>query len=125
MPEPQPVWAQQYNPQMEPAWARAFEPPAVTGNESVGAMHSLMDLYLETGEEKPQYRASPSPDIWIWKNFSTESIMTNGSGGQADRRYAYAKTHPGILECRGDGERAGESNGGGNATRRSSFASVV
>jgi hypothetical protein len=52
MPEPQPVWAQQYNAQMEPAWARAFEPPSVTGNESVGAMQALMDLYVETGEEK-------------------------------------------------------------------------
>lgn len=52
MPEPQPVWAQQYNAQMEPAWARAFEPPGVTGNESVGAMQALMDLHIETGEEK-------------------------------------------------------------------------
>jgi rhamnogalacturonyl hydrolase YesR len=52
MPEPQPVWAQQYNAQMEPAWARAFEPPSVTGNESVGAMQALMDLHIETGEEK-------------------------------------------------------------------------
>ncbi|MBI5395978.1 MAG: hypothetical protein HZA91_11840 [Verrucomicrobia bacterium] len=52
MPEPQPAWAQQYNMQMEPAWARAFEPPAVTGNESVGAMQILMDLYIETGDEK-------------------------------------------------------------------------
>jgi PelA/Pel-15E family pectate lyase len=52
MPEPQPVWAQQYNAQMEPVWARAFEPPSVTGNESVGAMEALMDLYIETGEEK-------------------------------------------------------------------------
>lgn len=52
MPEPQPVWAQQYNAQMEPVWARAFEPPGVTGDESVGAMEALMDLYVETGEEK-------------------------------------------------------------------------
>ncbi len=52
MPEPQPVWAQQYNARMEPAWARAFEPPSVTGNESVGAMEALMDLHIETGEEK-------------------------------------------------------------------------
>jgi hypothetical protein len=52
LPEPQPVWAQQYNPQMEPAWARAFEPPAMTGNESVGAILTLMELYVETGDEK-------------------------------------------------------------------------
>ncbi len=52
MPEPQPVWAQQYNAQMEPAWARAFEPPSVSGNESAGAMQALLDLHIETGEEK-------------------------------------------------------------------------
>ena len=52
MPEPQPVWSQQYNPQMEPAWARAFEPPSVTGGESAGAMEALLDLHIETGEEK-------------------------------------------------------------------------
>lgn len=52
MPEPQPAWAQQYNMQMEPAWARAFEPPAITGNESVGAMQVLMNLYIETGDVK-------------------------------------------------------------------------
>ena len=52
MPAPQPVWAQQYNAAMEPAWARRFEPASVTGGESVGVCHTLMDLYLETGDEK-------------------------------------------------------------------------
>jgi hypothetical protein len=51
LPEPQPAWAQQYNPDMEPAWARAFEPPALCSNESGGAMRTLVDLYLETGDE--------------------------------------------------------------------------
>jgi PelA/Pel-15E family pectate lyase len=74
MPEPQPAWAQQYNARMEPAWARAFEPPAITGNESVGAMQCLMDLYLETGDErfmKPLpaavawfKRSAIAPDKW-------------------------------------------------------------
>ena len=63
MPEPQPVWAQQYNAQMEPAWARAFEPPAVTGNESVGVLRSLMELYVETGDEK---FLKPIPDAIAW-----------------------------------------------------------
>jgi len=74
LPEPQPVWAQQYNPQLEPAWARAFEPPSVCSNESGGAMRLLIDLYLETGDEKyleplPRAiawfkRSEVSPGVW-------------------------------------------------------------
>ena len=74
LPEPQPAWAQQYNPQLEPAWARAFEPPSVCSNESGGAMRLLVDLYLETGDEKylaplPRAiawfkRSEISPGIW-------------------------------------------------------------
>lgn len=74
LPEPQPAWAQQYNPQLEPAWARAFEPPSVCSNESGGAMRLLVDLYLETGEEKyieplPRAiawfkRSEISPGVW-------------------------------------------------------------
>ena len=45
MPDPQPGWAQQYNGQMQPDWARKFEPPAITGGESQGAMDTLLDLY--------------------------------------------------------------------------------
>jgi hypothetical protein len=52
MPEPQPAWAQQYDAEMHPAWARKFEPPAVTGGESHGAMRILMRLYQETGNRK-------------------------------------------------------------------------
>ena len=52
MPEPQPAWAQQYNAQMLPAWARKFEPPAVTGGESQGAMRILMEVYRQTGDKK-------------------------------------------------------------------------
>lgn len=63
LPEPQPAWAQQYNPRMEPAWARAFEPPSVCSNESGGAMHLLVDLYLETGDEK---YLEPLPRAIAW-----------------------------------------------------------
>ncbi len=52
LPEPQPVWAQQYNPHMEPAWARKFEPPAAVSGESGGVVHTLVDLSLYTGEDK-------------------------------------------------------------------------
>ncbi len=63
MPEPQPAWAQQYNAQMEPAWARAFEPPSITAGESVGVLRMLMDLYIETGEQK---YLKPIPPALAW-----------------------------------------------------------
>jgi PelA/Pel-15E family pectate lyase len=71
MPEPQPGWSQQYDEKMQPAWARKFEPPAVTGGESQGAMRSLLKLYDATGEERflaplpsaiAYYRRSLLPD---------------------------------------------------------------
>jgi hypothetical protein len=52
LPEPQPVWAQQYNRDMEPVWARKFEPPAASGGESLGVMESLLQLWLVTGDER-------------------------------------------------------------------------
>lgn len=52
MPEPQPVWAQQYDRDMHPVWARKFEPPSVTGNESLGAMEVLHQLWVVTGDDK-------------------------------------------------------------------------
>ncbi len=52
MPEPQPAWAQQYDARMHPAWARRFEPPAVTGGESQGALRILLFLYQQTGDKK-------------------------------------------------------------------------
>mgnify|MGYP000306644794 CR=1 FL=1 len=52
MPDPQPAWAQQYDPQMRPTWARKFEPASITGGESQGIMKTLMSLYIETGERR-------------------------------------------------------------------------
>lgn len=52
LPEPQPAWAQQYDFDMQPAWARKFEPPAITGGESQGAMRALMQVYRRTGDHK-------------------------------------------------------------------------
>lgn len=51
-PEPQPGWAQQYNLAMEPAWARKFEPPCVSSLETLGALETLHDIWLVTGEAK-------------------------------------------------------------------------
>jgi len=63
MPEPQPVWAQQYNHDMEPAWARRFEPPSVTGGELRDVLQGLLDLYRVTGEER---FLEPGPRALAW-----------------------------------------------------------
>ena len=52
LPEPQPAWAQQYDFEMHPCWARKFEPPAITGSESQGAIRALMQIYTATGDRK-------------------------------------------------------------------------
>lgn len=63
LPEPQPAWAQQYNYDMQPAWARAFEPPSVCAAESGGVVHTLGQLYLETGDKK---FLQPVPAFFAW-----------------------------------------------------------
>jgi hypothetical protein len=52
LPEPQPVWAQQYNYDMHPCWARKFEPPAAAGHESEDAIRTLLLVYRATGDRK-------------------------------------------------------------------------
>jgi PelA/Pel-15E family pectate lyase len=68
LPEPQPVWAQQYNTRMEPAWARAFEPPCATAGESVGALRLLLELWIVTGDAK---WLKPLPPAIAWFERST------------------------------------------------------
>lgn len=63
MPEPQPIWAQQYNFKMEPAWARKFEPPSVTGGESRAALDVLKLVYQATGDAK---YLEPMPRAFAW-----------------------------------------------------------
>ncbi len=52
MPDPQPVWAQQYDREMHPIWVRRFEPAAITGGESQDALETLMKIYRATGDKK-------------------------------------------------------------------------
>ncbi|MDZ4288806.1 MAG: pectate lyase [Prosthecobacter sp.] len=72
MPEPQPGWAQQYNFDMEPVWARKFEPPCVTGGESLSTMKALHELWLVTGEER---YLKPLPAALAWYE---RSILPDG-----------------------------------------------
>ncbi len=72
MPAPQPAWAQQYNQHMQPCWARKFEPPAISGGESQGAMQALLDVYRRTGDRK--YLAPIEPAL----NYLRQSQIADG-----------------------------------------------
>jgi len=74
MPEPQPVWAQQYNHKMQPAWARKFEPAALSGRESQDVMKSLLMLYRETGKQK-YLDALPRAFRWFERSILPEGKM--------------------------------------------------
>ena len=76
LPPPQPGWAQQYNEYLQPAWARTFEPPAVCPSASVHNIHSLIDLYLHTGQGK---FLEPIPDAIRWLKTSR---LPNGKWGR-------------------------------------------
>jgi len=72
LPSPQPAWAQQYDFEMHPCWARKFEPPAVSGLESQGAIRCLMRLYVATGD--PRY-LKPIP---LAIKYLKQSLLPNG-----------------------------------------------
>ncbi len=63
LPEPQPIWAQQYDSEMRPAWARNFEPASVTGGESNGVMRALTEMAVFTGDIK---YLEPLPRALAW-----------------------------------------------------------
>ena len=47
------IWAQQYDPEsLEPAWARKFEPPGYTPAESAAVCETLVEVFVETGDER-------------------------------------------------------------------------
>lgn len=76
LPPPQPGWAQQYNEYLQPAWARSFEPPAVCPSVTVRNVHSLIDLYLHTGNRE-YLEAIPDALRWL-----EASQLPNGKWGR-------------------------------------------
>ncbi len=76
LPPPQPGWAQQYNEFLQPAWARSFEPPSVCTQVTVLNIHTLIDLYLYTGNA---WYLEAIPDALSWLN---QVKMENGLWGR-------------------------------------------
>ena len=76
LPPPQPGWAQQYNEFLQPAWARSFEPPSVCTQVTVLNIHTLIDLYLYTGNA---WYLEAIPDALSWLDHVK---MENGLWGR-------------------------------------------
>ncbi|TVS19463.1 MAG: hypothetical protein EA424_08365 [Planctomycetaceae bacterium] len=52
LPEPHPIWAQQYDPELQPAWARRMEPPAACAGESAGIVRLLPEIAIFTNDTR-------------------------------------------------------------------------
>jgi len=63
LPEPHRGWAQQYTLEGEPATARWFEPPACCSAVTSDVIQILIEVYLETGDER---YLKPIPDAMAW-----------------------------------------------------------
>ncbi len=79
------AWCAQYDSALQPAWARAFEPPSLSGAESVGIVRFLMSI------EHPSPEVTAAVDgavVWLGAS-AIEGVrvetFTNGEG-QRDRR---------------------------------------
>ncbi len=87
-PEPQPVWAQQYDHDLKPAWARRFEPPSVTGGETRGVMRSLIRIALFTNDAKYLEPIGPALE-WFRR-----SELTGEDKGKWARFYELGTNRP-------------------------------
>ncbi len=93
MPEPQPAWAQQYNPKMQPIWARRFEPPAIAGHESQSVVALLIEIAELTND--PKY-LKPLPAAIAYLRRSTLP------DGQIARYYELKTNRPLYMHREGD-----------------------
>lgn len=93
LPEPQPAWAQQYNPDMQPMWARRFEPAAVAGRETQDAIETLMFVFRRTGDDT-YLRPIPAALDWLRRSRLPD--------GRLARFYELRSNRPLYMERRGD-----------------------
>jgi len=92
LPEPQPAWAQQYDRDMHPVWSRKFEPPAVSGSESQGAVEVLMSLYRRTGDRK-YLRPIPAALAWMRRSALPDGRLARFYELQTNRPLYFTKDY--------------------------------
>ena len=84
---PQAGWAQQYTPDLEPEWARRFEPKSLCSAVTVRSIHTLIELWLATGDEK---YLKPIPAALDW----LERSKLPGKGSRWARFYEIGTNRP-------------------------------
>lgn len=84
---PQAGWAQQYTLDLKPEWARRFEPRSVCSAVTVRNIHSLIDLYLVTGDRRLLEPIPPALD-WL------ERSKLPGKGARWARFYEIGSNRP-------------------------------
>lgn len=97
---PQSGWAQQYDYNMKPAPARWFEPAACNGAVTCRNIRTLIELFLETGEEK-YLKPISSALKWLEKSKLREGVWARfyelGTNRPiyvtADRRVVYERVN--------------------------------
>ena len=94
LPEPQPIWAQQYDLDVRPAWARRFEPASVTAGESVGVMRTVVKVALFLEDEK---YLQPIPPALAWYK---RSELTGADKGRWARFYELGTNKPLYFEAK-------------------------
>ena len=97
LPNPQPIWAQQYNYAMQPAWARKFEPAAASGDESQEAIAALLSINNVTGDAK-YLKPLPAALAYLKK----AELPGDGSQPQLARFYELRTGKPLYMQRKGD-----------------------
>jgi PelA/Pel-15E family pectate lyase len=80
------AWCAQYDEKtLEPAWARKYEPPSLSGNESVGLTRLLMDIE----QPKPEVVAAVEASVAWLRTAAIPGLRLEeftGADGKKDRR---------------------------------------
>jgi PelA/Pel-15E family pectate lyase len=86
------VWCAQYDENtLEPAWARAYEPPSLSGNESIGILRYLMSIE----QPSPEVVAAIEAGVTWLQNAAIYGVRMEpftDSEGRRDRRIGFDST---------------------------------
>ena len=96
LPEPQPAWAQQYDRWMHPAWGRQFEPPAVSGRESLDVIRTLLLLARETAQKR-FLEPIPRALAYFKRSYLDDPVSDRSAGPRIARFYEMKTNRPLFL----------------------------
>lgn len=89
------AWCAQYDSTLQPAWARAYEPPSLSGAESVGIVRYLMSVE----DPSPEVIAAVDGAVTWLSAVAIEGVRVESftdAAGQRDRRVVLDENAPPI-----------------------------